>query len=205
MTYRAVDLKGHVFGRLTVLARAPRGLDKGAMWVCRCTCGLEVVTSGRRLRAGKTKSCGCLRRVNMARVRGGHGLSKHPLYSVWAGMIRRCTEPAAINYGRYGARGISVCDRWLRSFEFFLQDMGPSWLPGLTLDRVLNDKGYDFSNCRWATPKQQGMNLRRNVWVGTPAGEMLVTHAARYFGVPKTSFRRWHLDGSLASRMGWDG
>jgi hypothetical protein len=201
---KATDLVGVVFGEATVLCRAPKGADSGAMWLCRCSCGAEFITSGRRLRSGKTKSCGCLRKANMSAVSRGHGLSSHPLYRRWAGMVRRCTDPKANNYKRYGGRGVTVCDRRLRSFSFFLEDMGPSWKPGLTLDRVSNDRGYEFSNCRWATPKQQGLNLRANVWVATPAGRMLVTHAAGYFGIPKTSFRRWHLDGSLPRRLGWD-
>ena len=36
-----------------------------AMWKCKCTCGNECVVSGKTLRNGDTKSCGCLRKENL--------------------------------------------------------------------------------------------------------------------------------------------
>ena len=60
---RAADLSGRRFGMLTVLALAP-SRDGRAMYRCRCDCGGEAVVSGRNLRGGKTKSCGCLRAQN---------------------------------------------------------------------------------------------------------------------------------------------
>lgn len=55
------DLKGQVFGRLTVIERDtdfhPYG---GSFWKCKCQCGNIITTSGKRLRSGHTTSCGCL-------------------------------------------------------------------------------------------------------------------------------------------------
>lgn len=58
------DMTGAVFGRLTVIRRAPvqtYGRSHGAKWVCKCTCGQEVEATGVNLRRGNTRSCGCLR------------------------------------------------------------------------------------------------------------------------------------------------
>jgi hypothetical protein len=59
----AADLVGKVFGRLTVLARALNhdGTSRRPRWLCRCTCGRDVVILGASIRYGRTRSCGCLR------------------------------------------------------------------------------------------------------------------------------------------------
>lgn len=73
-------------------------------------------------------------------------------------MKRRCYNPKSCEYHRYGARGVSVCQRWLDSFENFLADMGEC-PPGLTLDRFPDKNGnYRPGNVRWATPAEQTQN-----------------------------------------------
>lgn len=89
-------------------------------------------------------------------------IGRHPIYSTWANMVQRCTNPNNTHYDRYGGRGISVCERW-RSFTLFLEDMGTTWKEGLTLDRWPNRNGnYEPENCRWATRRQQCRNTSFN-------------------------------------------
>lgn len=82
-------------------------------------------------------------------------------YSVWSGMIQRCTNPNSEAYDNYAGRGIFVCDRWM-SFENFYADMGPRPSPMHSLDRIINDQGYNPENCRWATRVVQNNNTRSN-------------------------------------------
>jgi hypothetical protein len=63
------------------------------------------------------------------------------LYRTWQGIKNRCYNPKVKAYQYYGGRGITVCERWLHSFENFLADMGEP-PPGLSIDRIDNDKGY---------------------------------------------------------------
>jgi hypothetical protein len=54
------DLTGKVFGRYTVLSYVGRRRGH-SVWLCKCSCGKEKVVDGQCMRAGTTKSCGCLR------------------------------------------------------------------------------------------------------------------------------------------------
>lgn len=95
-------------------------------------------------------------------VAGSHGHTVggfSPTYYSWASMLTRCTNPNSSGWKNYGARGITVCDRW-RSFDNFLADMGDRPV-GLTLDRKDNDGNYEPANCRWATPVEQARNKRK--------------------------------------------
>lgn len=80
-------------------------------------------------------------------------------YASYMNMIQRCYNKNNQIYGYYGGRGITVCDRWLASFDNFLSDMGDS-KPGLTLDRKDVNGIYEPNNCRWATKAEQNRNKR---------------------------------------------
>lgn len=62
-----IDITGQVFGRLTVLRRVENDKYSRAVWECRCECGNIPTVSGKQLRSGKTKSCGCLCRENASK------------------------------------------------------------------------------------------------------------------------------------------
>ena len=90
-----------------------------------------------------------------------HGLSKHPLCSVWIAMRDRCNNPKHKEYHRYGGRGISVCTEWLDPGTFLKWAM-PKWKKGLQIDRIDNNKGYSPDNCRFVTSKVNNNNTEVN-------------------------------------------
>lgn len=97
-------------------------------------------------------------------------------------MKRRCLNPNNFAYSRYGGRGITVCDRWLESFENFLVDMGEA-PPGMSLDRIDNDGNYKPGNCRWATPLEQGSNKCNNHLIEFEGKTQSLSQWANEYGI----------------------
>src|SRR5262245_37486772 len=99
------DITGERFGRWTVLAIHPeRYCWKGscaALWFCRCDCGTERIVFVESLRAGRSKSCGCLSRELASARLTTHGMSKTRAYQCWADMMQRCYNPNNRNYYLY--------------------------------------------------------------------------------------------------------
>lgn len=90
-----------------------------------------------------------------------HRKSGTRTYRIWQLMKNRCHNPDAERFPYYGARGITVCDRWRGSFAAFLADMGEA-PDGTSIDRIDNGGNYEPGNCRWATKTEQNRNTRQN-------------------------------------------
>ena len=160
---------GTRFTRLVVIGIGERKIrGTGAIdstSVCQCDCGQTKTIQNQYLRSGDTKSCGCLNLPEViARRRTTHNRSQTREYRIWAAMITRCTNDRQNHWHLYGGRGISVCERWLNSFESFLEDMGDAPTDRHSIDRFPDKNGnYEKNNCRWATDKEQALNRRGNI------------------------------------------
>lgn len=200
------DVVGLVFNRLTVMAVTGRTPARKRLVQCRCECGGSTVVCLSDLRNSHIRSCGCLLKEKSAermkkirhlgqgnRLR--HGQSLEPEYYVWKTMKVRCRNPKSKGYRRYGARGITVCERWL-SFDVFFTDMGKRPSPKHQLDRIDNDGPYSPENCRWATPQQQGRNRSTN---------RLITFNGETLTATEWGERRGLARGTIAKRLraGW--
>jgi len=154
------DKAGMRFGRLLVLSRAGQTKARKTVWRCRCDCGKELEALSCNLASGNTASCGCLRsELNIETwTTHGHAAANTPEYQSWSAMMARVRSKTGRRYRDYGARGITVCERWL-IFENFLADMGAR-PPRTSIDRIDNNGNYEPGNCRWATPSQQNANKR---------------------------------------------
>lgn len=128
----------------------------------KCECGEEFTASIYKVKILHTRSCGCLHRRELTERNTKHGLRHLVEYSLWLNMKQRCTNPNFINFKDWGGRGITMCERWINSFENFYEDMGSQPAKRMGIDRVNNELGYSKENCRWATQKQQNNNKRNN-------------------------------------------
>lgn len=181
------SLIGKTFGSVTILSisEPDRAHNSQRQTLVRCQCGEKLTLYiARLLFIGKWACRECARRQ---RIKHGHtrkgGLAT-PEYSAWKAMIARCTRPSLPSFKHYGARGISVCDRWLESFQNFIDDMGLRPSSRHSLDRINNNGNYEPNNCRWATPREQQGNTRNTHRIVLNGEPLYVTELARRSGIP---------------------
>lgn len=134
-------------------------------------CDTIIITNASKLARGRSKYCSHACRARAEFFKHGYAITPNcPTYNTWASMKQRCTNPNNPKYYLYGARGISICEKW-QDFSGFIDDMGER--PNrMTIDRIDNNGNYEPSNCRWATIKTQQRNLRNNITI-TYNGDVL--------------------------------
>jgi hypothetical protein len=195
---RLIDRIGQRYDRLMVVARAPNAneRDTNARWNCKCDCGRMVIAYGQDLARGKVKSCGCLNAERIFK----HGKSRTLTYGVWKQLFQRCENPNSPSYKNYGGRGITVDPAW-RDFATFVADMGDC-PEGLSIERIDNNGPYRKGNCKWATPKAQRNNTRRNRRLTAFGREQTLMQWVEEFNVPWNRVRTrlrygWTLERAL--------
>lgn len=80
------DLIGQRFGRLVVIENAGTDKNHNSLWKCKCNCGNVVVTIGRSLILGLTKSCGCISRDNLETLREKNSI-EHTNIAIVKGLL----------------------------------------------------------------------------------------------------------------------
>lgn len=167
---KLIDLTGQKFGRLVVIERygiGKKGQD--AKWLCRCECGGIAISTGKNLRSGNSKSCGCYKSERISETKKTHGFTqnhkKERLYKLWVRMRARCSNCNSKDYKYYGGRGISVCKEWDDYNNFRMWALMNGYDANAphgkcTIDRIDVNGNYEPSNCRWVDMKTQNKNKR---------------------------------------------
>jgi len=157
-----------------------------------CDCGQPFKGKINAIKTDQKLSCGCKRgKSNLS-----HGLSGHPLYKKWSGMITRTTNSNENCYSRYGGRGISICDEWRNDFmAFYSWAIGNGYKQGLTIDRIDVNGDYEPNNCQWLTMKENSLKDRKSEFLRKNKAEEIcnkyearqttVTELARQYGTYK--------------------
>lgn len=199
-TYK--DIAGQKFGRLTALAIA--GIKwGGANWLCQCDCGKQTTVTLGYLQRGVIRSCGCYKRDEAKDRMTKHGGKGTREYRAWAHIKDRCHNPKSKGYQFYGARGITVCERWRSSFEAFRQDMGLCPV-GFTIERKDNNGNYNPENCKWASWEEQHQNKRGGFYITFNGATMLASHWDKKQGLRKGTIGRrinlgWTVERAIMS------
>jgi AraC-like DNA-binding protein len=92
---------------------------------------------------------------------------KHPVSRAWYSMMQRCYNSKHDSFRWYGGRKpkpITVYKRW-HDRQQFIDDMLPTFVKGLTLERKNNKRNYTKHNCKWATRREQLNNTSVTVWI----------------------------------------
>lgn len=196
---RRLDIVGKRFGKLVATKELPRE-DGMRKWLLICDCGAVVEALQKTFcSGGKKRSCGC----DNVHKQVNHGMSKRREYRAWHNMRSRCTNPNTPLFEAYGGRGISVCERWLRSFEDFFSDVGPRPSSRHSLDRVDVNGNYEPGNVRWALPETQGRNKRENHIVTVKGRRMTLADAVEISPVPYNTVlyrlkRGWKIEDAVS-------
>ena len=200
-----MDLTGQRFGRLLVQSLgepyiSPKSRYEHKRYTCICSCGVVKLIRESSLKYGYTGSCGCLAKDIQRKAMTTHGLTKHPLFTVWFDMNRRCYDVSRKDYKHYGGRGISVCDRWRRvnpedsaPIENFIEDMFSTYDENLEIERVDVNLGYSRENCTWVTRRIQVINRR-------PSGSKFNTHFIEFDG-KRLCISQWADEVGLNSQV----
>lgn len=189
------DFAGKTVNRLTAVKKVHGPNDHNIYWEFLCSCGKVTTTMASSVISGSIKSCGCLR-ADAMKALAKHGMAKTKVYKTWAGMKSRCTNPNNARWADYGGRGIYLCDSWM-DFEPFYQDMGEPPSKYHSLDRINVNGNYCPENCRWATSKEQSLNMRTNLRITINGDEKTVHEWASIYSMTHTCLR-------TRLRRGWE-
>lgn len=144
---RLKDLVGQRFTRLTVIKRAEDRIKangaRKVYWRCICDCGNVVEVRGDKLKAHKTKSCGCYGRESPII----HGQSNTKLYRLWSYLKGRNL----------------LCDEWA-NYEVFYNDVKSLYREGFTVNNLFKEDKYTRQNIRfisWEDRKKETKEYRK--------------------------------------------
>lgn len=187
---------GERYGKWTVTSKAYRVKNKASQVRkvdVRCSCGTESSVALDRLVHSKTNGCLKCSSIN-------HGMKKTSTYRIWQAMKDRCANENVEGYENYGGRGITVCERWLESFENFYEDMGKR-PKNRSIDRENNELGYNKDNCRWATRQTQARNTRANTFIEWKGESKTMAEWSEITGISYTTIRSRNRRGWSAEKI----
>jgi hypothetical protein len=198
---RFIEMTGAQLGKLTVLERAGYN-GTNALWLCLCECGNRTIASRMDLarKVRPKRSCGrCLRKPIEH-----HGDWDSVEYSAWRSMINRgkCGQYKE----HYWGRGITVCERWKKSYIAFLQDVGRRPSANHSLERIDNNGNYEPENVKWATREEQGVNRRTNRMITYQGETKAASVWAKLLGIKRNTLygrlRTMSIEEALGKKVG---
>lgn len=184
--------RGDSFARLKAISYSHTISNRGNFWLFECICGTQKIISIADIMRKKknTKSCGCLSKEILLKIRTKHSMRKTRFYRIWVGMKTRCLNKNHQWFKHYGGKGIKIDEKWL-NFQGFMDDMYLSYISHLskysendtTLDRIDGSKNYCLENCRWATRMEQSNNASSIKYITYNNQTMSLSEWSRKLGI----------------------
>ena len=164
-------LTGKKFGKLLVISD-PIRMGKYIKYQCLCDCGKTTMVFSYSLTSLKTTSCGCFGKEQRIKSCTKHDFSKSRFYTIWEGIIRRCTSKKQKEKQK-SYLNCTIDPNWL-DFINFKNDMYNSYLKYIEIHNILPEidkdifgqNKYSKENCIWVNPKvnrAQSVFKRNNI------------------------------------------
>jgi hypothetical protein len=185
-THNFIDLTGLVIGQLTVLglhSRADKVNNIQTKWKVQCSCGHEYVKTMACLNKGKKTNKNLMCRSCANKNKKLAPTFDMTGYAIWSGIKTRCYNQKSPLFKRYGARGITVCERWRTSYKNFITDMGPRPSSKHSIDRINNNGNYEPKNCHWALSIEQSSNRSNTIFITYKEQTKSLTNWCREFNL----------------------
>lgn len=158
---RFIDITGNKYNKLKVISFYDIK-DNKSRWLCQCDCGNQKILYGKDIKNGNTKSCGCSLRKKKYDKETEKIMKR--LQNIYYCMKQRCYKKNNPTYKYYGARGVTICEEWLKDINNFHNwAMSSGYKNNLTIERIDVNGNYEPNNCKWVTKTQQGYNRTNTV------------------------------------------
>lgn len=137
----------------------------------------KTARDNHRLYYAKCKFCGKERVATLSNLKQAKTckhikteIKNKRLSSIFLNMKRRCYNKEEKSFRFYGAKGIKICDEWIKNPKLFEDwSLKNGYKPNLTIDRIYSDKDYCPENCRWIT-KEDNARYKSTTIVISAAG-----------------------------------
>lgn len=192
---------GDTFNHLTILSldhtrKTPNGTIRHYM-KCSCDCGNKCIKPLHAIRNGNVKSCGCARGENNRKL----AYYNRRLSNILSTMKQRCYNKNDEHYKNWGARGITICDEWLKDSDaFIIWAINNGYKDGLQIDRIDINGNYEPSNCRWITNRENSWNKTNNRKLTYKGKEYCFSEFCYKFNIknrPKAYYRYFNRGDSI--------
>ena len=159
--------------------------NKRVYYECLCPyCNRKKIIRKDCFNIRKRKDCGCLNKSGDASNKYKSEYFK--LYKVHEQMKQRCFNKNCKTFYRYGGRGITVCDEWLKYSNFKEWALNNGYKEGLDIDRIDNNGDYEPNNCRFVTHIDNCYNRNTNLKININGKDYTTRELSNIYNLPIT-------------------
>lgn len=184
------------YGKLTFVKVDGKSKDNHIMWECVCDCGNKYIGYATRIKNGNRKQCKKCGYKDVAIKNSTHCMRYSSEYSSWRSMKERCLNKSSKDYENYGAKGITIYEKWINSFEDFFSYIGKKQY-GQSIDRIDNTKGYYPENVRWANQSTQQRNKNNSLWLEWNGKKTHISDIAKELNISSSAAHLRYKRGKL--------